>query len=219
MKLIRSLFMAATLSLAGLGVASTASAANLIVTDVKVDSWAQVNFAPNYGNLVSTSILFNDTFVVFCIDLQHNINVGGGQNLTYELRQLDKDGAGNTIGIEASNKIGRLATLGRHIYQGPADAFRSKKLTAIQAAIWSVEYGGPRATSADAYTDAKIQQYASIGYFGGGYAQGLYSLNANPQRQNMVPGFVPEPATWALMIGGFGMAGVMLRRRQAYQKA
>jgi len=25
---------------------------------------------------------------------------------------------------------------------------------------------------------------------------------------------VPEPATWAMMIGGFGLAGVMLRRRQ-----
>jgi hypothetical protein len=27
-------------------------------------------------------------------------------------------------------------------------------------------------------------------------------------------GVVPEPATWAIMIGGFGMAGAMLRRRR-----
>jgi hypothetical protein len=30
-----------------------------------------------------------------------------------------------------------------------------------------------------------------------------------------VSGAVPEPATWALMIGGFGMAGATLRRRRA----
>jgi len=31
---------------------------------------------------------------------------------------------------------------------------------------------------------------------------------------SVTSGAVPEPATWALMIGGFGMAGAMLRRRR-----
>ena len=34
-----------------------------------------------------------------------------------------------------------------------------------------------------------------------------------------VPGGVPEPATWALMIAGFGGAGVLLRRRRALSAA
>ena len=32
---------------------------------------------------------------------------------------------------------------------------------------------------------------------------------------NVGGGAVPEPGTWALMIGGFGMAGAMLRRPRA----
>jgi hypothetical protein len=29
-----------------------------------------------------------------------------------------------------------------------------------------------------------------------------------------MPGSVPEPATWAMMIGGFALAGVAARRRR-----
>jgi opacity protein-like surface antigen len=32
--------------------------------------------------------------------------------------------------------------------------------------------------------------------------------------QTVIPGGVPEPASWALMIGGFGMTGAALRRRR-----
>lgn len=34
-----------------------------------------------------------------------------------------------------------------------------------------------------------------------------------------MPGGVPEPATWALMLAGFGLAGHALRRRRAYPMA
>ena len=33
------------------------------------------------------------------------------------------------------------------------------------------------------------------------------------------PTAVPEPTTWALMIGGFAMAGAMLRRRAGFSRA
>ncbi len=31
---------------------------------------------------------------------------------------------------------------------------------------------------------------------------------------NALPGAVPEPATWAMMIGGFALAGAAMRRRK-----
>jgi hypothetical protein len=37
--------------------------------------------------------------------------------------------------------------------------------------------------------------------------------------EDQSPAAVPEPATWALMIGGFGMAGAALRRRRAWVSA
>ena len=51
------------------------------------------------------------------------------------------------------------------------------------------------------------------------YLETVGNDNFGPIADNLVlditPGTVPEPASWALMIGGFGLVGAALRRRRA----
>lgn len=69
------------------------------------------------------------------------------------------------------------------------------------------------------------------GSFGGnaggdrGYViNGVYTPTENnfvlaARFRGLTPGAVPEPSTWAMMIGGFGLVGGMARRRSARQTA
>jgi PEP-CTERM motif len=153
---------------------------------------------------------------VFCVDLEHIIYVQGYSDpLVFDTGFVTETGGGGTITEPISNEIGQLANFGQAIYAA-GGANYAETLTAVQGAIWSLEYGvdGQRATSSNATVDAEIVHLlGSVSDNGKGYANGLL---ADPHaEQNMVTGLVPEPASWALMIGGFGMAGAMLRRRRS----
>ncbi len=208
MNRIQMLAFAGTVSIAA-ALAGAASATTLIVTDVEIDSGTTL-FVPGHGNEITTAIILNGNLIVFCDDLEHNVNVGGGQNLSYHTGLVMFDGAGNPISESLSNRLGQLADIGVAL-AGSGDPDVHDDLTAVQAAIWSLEYGAT-ITSPDAETNSEITSLVAIADNGAGWATGLISDDGH---QSFVLGGVPEPATWALMIGGFGLAGAALRRRRA----
>ncbi len=221
-------------AIAALTFAGAASAAVVDVSNVGVTSNDSSFDHLNLTQLVSSAdasadvwapgILFTDTVVgsgvtktqlVFCVDLEHVIYVEGYSDpLVFDTGFVTQTGGGATISEATSNEIGQLANIGQAIYAAHGADY-AVYLTAVQGAIWSLEYGvgGQRATSSNATVDAEIVHLLSITKDNGkGYANGLL---ADPHaEQNMVTGLVPEPASWALMIGGFGMAGAMLRRQR-----
>jgi hypothetical protein len=80
-----------------------------------------------------------------------------------------------------------------------------------------VAIGGPnngQPLSSDAYLPGQL---IAIGSTGGAICQGDASIcDANFRVSGVTPpaAAVPEPATWAMMIGGFGLVGGALRRRR-----
>lgn len=114
-----------------------------------------------------------------------------------------------------------------------AKTARNTNLSAVQAAIWQVT-SNRNVTSSDGAFDMLVDNLTSnpTGNFVSGYTDrfaGIQLITPVQQyggRNGTTPlaltqsfvfatGAVPEPGTWALMIGGFGLAGAALRRRRA----
>lgn len=226
---VRGVLAGAALALGVFGAAGAAQASTVLISNVSVYNWNQVDLpGGTYGNYVSTGITFTETpsgdsFLAFCVDLQHNVGVGAqSPALVYQEGFLTHDGAGNVLSVSRSNRIGRLADLGRYyVATGASDL--GNKLSAIQAAIWTIEYGlegmGPfnGFSGGLSYLNARVDQHLTITDNGRGRARALIAHAPGDPRgtQNMTIGGVPEPATWVMMIGGFAVAGGALRRRRA----
>ena len=211
----RQAALGAVAALCALGAAASVRASTVTITDVTVFNWNTVSVA-GHGDVVSTGIVFNNDFLVFCVDLEHNIGVTHyDPGLEFTEGLLTVDGAGNPLSQSTSNRIGQIANIGAHILALHGADF-SNQLSAVQAAIWSLEYNTSVNFSGGlSYLNADVAHYASVGDNGKGYAKALIAHGAGLGGvQNMVPGSVPEPMSWALMITGFGLAGVVLRRRR-----
>ena len=169
----------------------------------------------------------------FCVDIYHNIylnDTGLKYDDDYGLKTDSKyltstpfSGAQNLLDAQII-QVGRLVNYGRLVYtREAATVDRSNKLAGLQGAIWQV-INGPtyNVVAWDSPVQTYLNNFSSAGYLAHLSGHGSVSKNITMITETGLYGTlsarqsfafaVPEPATWALMIGGFGLAGAMLRR-------
>jgi len=148
-------------------------------------------------------------YLGFCVDIAHNISTGTGQALGYDLHPLSTDFSGETLTSTQIDRIFALAALGR------ANTTSARDTGAIQQAIWTIEHPPPTFTAintADGFDQSRVQYFIDL-------APTLHADGQVLQSQDGHQSFagadaVPEPATWAMMIAGFGMVGLAARYRR-----
>lgn len=156
---------------------------------------------PGYGQPWATPILF-DGMVVFCNDLDHNVYVGGGQNLEYVYAPLGTDAK--------SAREGWLTRIGTdYYYSGNVNA-----AIAAQAEIWATQYNVV-ATSTNAAVENYIVQFSGTPTPDGVYAVQLLSSQGYQSQLTAIP----ELSTWAMMLVGLGSLGMVAAQRRKTAKA
>ena len=142
----------------------------------------------------------------FCI----NLFLGIGVPAQYHVDNLTTDGHGNLLTATQVDQIYGLAALGSNLIKiGAPDL--AAKLAGIQGAIWAIEYPAFTVTGNTASVDGYLSSYKALAPSLHGSAYVL--LSDDGKSQGFVIG-VPEPATWAMMIMGFGAVGMVLRSRR-----
>ncbi len=203
----------------------TCAASAVTITDVEVVpnpyNTLSVNSAsPAYsGNPISGLILLTTSggqiIPVFCVDLFHEIGIGGGQSIPYFSAPVTTDSSGSTSGsgnLLSTQQMGAIQTLvnigfGDYAHNVPN---LGDNLTALQGAIWDIEYGAI-VTSSDGAINSLIGSYVTYGWdHPAAFSYGLYPVGPNGQGFGSSQGFVvgvPEASTWAMMLLGFAGLG------------
>lgn len=140
----------------------------------------------------------------FCIDLFLGVAVPNQYHIG-EVGEVD-----SLFTAAQKQQIFGLAALGSDLIKTGASDLAAK-LAGIQGAIWAIEYPTYTVTGGTAAVDAYVQSYKALAPSLTGNAYVLLSDGGNSQ--GFVIG-VPEPATWAMMIVGFGAVGMVMRSRR-----
>jgi hypothetical protein len=156
------------------------------------------------------------SFLTFCVDIFHTLHVPA----TFDIQPI------GTL-IPDATKQSRLLTL-----MGNADAViahasnKTLATAAIQLATWEIvnentsSYGFSTGTFRSSGGNSDAARSLALSYLdditGGVWGtpqSGSLKLFYSATSQSQVLTAVPEPATWAMMIAGFGLVGGIARRR------
>jgi hypothetical protein len=167
------------------------------------------------------------SFLAFCVDIYHDMIVDTPLNYEYHEEALLTDSALSTSSGQAGNPLtngekNKIAALLNYadflVATAPVDI--TVRLAGIQGAIWKVanQTHGYTIVAADSTVNTWINTYAAdaatMPYMPvGNKARAIFEDDYGHQAFG-VGGGVPEPATWAMMIIGFGGIGAVLRRRR-----
>jgi hypothetical protein len=226
----RSLLAAAVLAAATTAVPSAAEAAYTITGYAFAPGaltgniqYTPTNLSLNVGigrlNLSGTEQGSGDpaSFLTYCVDIFHTLHVPA----TFDILPIA------TL-IPDATKQTRLLTL-----IGNADALiahasnKTEATAAVQLATWEIvnentaSYGFATGTFRSSGGNSDGARALALSYLDGitsgawgTPANGSLKLFYSATSQSQVITAVPEPATWAMMIAGFGLTGAVSRRRK-----
>jgi hypothetical protein len=158
------------------------------------------------------------SFVAWCAELTQSFSFG----VSYDYSQVT--GAGY-FGAQRANDLSRLFTAAATNHF----VFDSNGSAAFQAGIWEIIYeqnpgydflAGTLKAAPDNPEDAgavaafnTVESFLThLGQYGTSYQ---ISVLANPDHQDFLVATIPEPETWALLVGGLGAIGLVRRRKKA----
>ena len=171
--------------------------------------------------------------VGFCVDIFHDISLGtlnlrydDSYDLTTNSKYLTSPAFSGATTLTRAQvvQVGRLVNYGELLYaHGPNTADTVNRLAGLQGAIWQVINPGYSVVSGNGALNGYIGAYTGANYaanltgYGTVHSGTLFltetgKYGTRSAHQSFAFGAVPEPATWALMIAGFGMMGATLRR-------
>ena len=171
---------------------------------------------PTQRGLLSLDAASSTSFVAWCAELTQSFTFG----VSYDYSLVD----GTThFGSQRAGDLSRLftAAAANHF------VFDSNGSAAFQAGIWEIIYeqqpgGYSFSTGSLKVTPEDLGETAAFNTVNG-FLMNLGQYNANyhidvlenPDQQDFLVATIPEPETWALLVGGLGLIGFVRRRRKA----